>query len=74
MMLILREHSSHEDSSDQYDYTQLLYQRTRKISHSKDEMKGDSCDTGNGRDVKNILWNNIGTFGGSQEMFCKVCG
>ena len=37
-------------------------------------MKGDSCDTGNGRDVKNILWNNIGTFGGSQEMFCKVCG
>jgi hypothetical protein len=20
------------------------------------------------------LWKNIGTFGGSQEMFCKVCG
>jgi hypothetical protein len=49
------EHSSDKEDSDQYDFTQLLYQTTHKISDSKDKNIGDSHDTGNERGVKNIF-------------------
>lgn len=75
--VILVDIDTGEYSSEEDHYTQLLPQRTHKLTDTDDEISsGFHADgltvNGTGRDVKIILWQDIRTFTGSQEKFVIV--